>query len=170
MNFVFGAFCLLLMLRFGDWKNYKKYYPTILFMIIGDLLYNLFTYQAPTWKYNSDFILPNHTLVNLWIMMTVYPATVLIYLPHFPEKRSKQVLYILFWVLLYGIIELAGFYIFNAIEHLNGWNMWWSLWFNLILFTMLPIHHKRPILAWGLSFIVIIFLLIMFNVNILEWN
>jgi hypothetical protein len=27
VNFAFGLFCFLLMLRFGDWKNYKKYYP-----------------------------------------------------------------------------------------------------------------------------------------------
>ncbi len=170
MNFAFGLFCFLLMLRFGDWKNYKKYYPTILFVITGDLLYNLFTYQAPMWSYNPDFICPNHTITNLWVMMTVYPATVLIYLPHFPEKKGKQVLYILFWVLLYGVIELAGYYIFDAIDHFNGWNMWWSLLFDVILFTMLPIHHKRPILAWGLSFIVIISLLTIFNVNILDWN
>lgn len=170
VNFAFGLFCFLLMLRFGDWKNYKKYYPTILFVIIGDLLYNLFTYHVPMWSYNPDFICPNHTIVNLWVMMTVYPATVLIYLPHFPEKKGKQILYILLWVLLYGVIELAGYYIFDAIDHFNGWDMWWSLLFDVILFTMLPIHHKRPLLAWVLSFIVIMSLLTIFNVNVLEWN
>lgn len=170
MNFAFGIFCLLLMWRFGDWKNYKKFYSTILFMIMGDLMYNLFTYQAPTWKYNPDFLLLNHTIVNLWVMITVYPATVLIYLSHFPEKKGRQILYILFWVFLYGVIELVGYYIFDAIDHFNGWNMGWSLLFDLILFIMLPIHHKRPLLAWGLSLIVIIVLLNIFNVNILEWN
>nr|WP_295970302.1 CBO0543 family protein [uncultured Bacillus sp.] len=170
MNFIFGFFCLFILWRFGEWKNYKTYYPTILFMIIGDLLYNLFTSQTPTWSYNPDFICRNHTLVNLWVMMTTYPATVLIFLPHYPERRSKQILYIFLWSVLYGLIETIGIYLVGNISHHNGWNMWWSMAFNIVLFTMLPIHHKRPLLAWGLSIMIIISLLNIFNINVLEWN
>ncbi|MGM0878538.1 MAG: hypothetical protein ACQEWV_28555 [Bacillota bacterium] len=42
--------------------------------------------------------------------------------------------------------------------------------FDIILFTMLPIHHKRPLLAWGLSIIVIIFFLTVFDVNVHKLN
>ena len=147
----FGILCIVLSLKLGDWRNLEKYYPTILFLIIGDLLYNIFTYSNPTWSYNPNWLFPNHTMANLWIMVTVYPVTVIVYLTHFPKKRIKQVFYIAFWVLLYVITEILGLYAFDLIGHYNGWNMWWSFLFDIILFVMLYIHHKRPLLAWGLS-------------------
>lgn len=165
-----GIMSLLIGWRFGDWRNLRKYYPTILFMIIGDLLYNVLTYNNPMWSYNKDWIFPNHTFVNLWIMVTVYPATVIIYLFHFPNKKIKQIFFILFWVILYVLAELLGFYVFGLIDHFNGWNMWWSFLLDIILFTMLPIHHKRPLLAWGLSIFVIIFFLTVFDVNVQKLN
>ena len=161
-----GITSLLLGWKLGNWRKIEKYYPTILFLIIGDLLYNIFTYSDPTWSYNKNWIFPNHTLANLWIMITVYPATVMIYLFHFPKKKRKQIFYIIFWVILYVIAEIFGLHVFNFIDHFNGWNMWWSLLFDIILFVMLYIHYKRPLLAWGLSIIVIIFFLNVFNVNL----
>lgn len=157
-------------LRFGDWKNIREYYPTILFLIIGDLLYNLFTYNDPMWSYSKDWFLPNHILVNLWIMATVYPATVIIYLSHFPKTISKRILFILFWALLYVLIEMIGLHLFGLINHFNGWNMWWSMLMDLILFVMLYIHYKRPLIAWGLSIVIIIFFLKVFNVNVFLLN
>ncbi len=166
----FGIMCIVLAFRFGDWRNIEKYYPTILFLIIGDLLYNLFTYSDPTWKYNESWVFPNHTLANIWMMATVYPATVMIYLYHFPKKRVNQVFYIAFWVILYVITEMIGLHVLHLIDHLNGWNMWWSFLFDIILFVMLYIHYKRPFVAWGLSILVIIFLLNVFDVNLIYLN
>lgn len=170
MNIAFGIMFLLIGWRFGDWKNLGKYYSTILFLIIGDLLYNVLTYNNPIWKYNKDWMLANHTLVNLWIMITVYPATVITYLFYFPKNKIKQIFYILFWVILYFVWELLELNVLGLIKHYHGWNMWWSLLFDIILFVMLPIHHKRPLLAWGLSIFVIIFFLIIFDVNVLKLN
>lgn len=168
MHIVSGAIFLFIAWRFGDWKNWKKYYPTILFFIMGDLLYNILTFNHPTWSYSKGWIFPNHTLINLWIMATIYPATTIIYLFYFPKEKIKQILYILLWVLIYVLGELLGLHVFGLIDHFNGWNMWWSALFDIILFTMLPIHHKRPLLAWGLSIIVIIFFLTVFDVKISE--
>ncbi len=170
MNVVFGLIFLLIGWRFGDWRNLEKYYPTILYFIIGDLLYNLLTYNDPMWKYNKDWIFSNHTLSNLWIMITVYPVTVIIYLFHFPKKKINQIFYILFWVILYVLWELVNIHVFGLIDHYNGWNIWWSFLFDIIIFVMLLIHHKRPLLAWGLSIIIIIFFLKLFDVNVHELN
>jgi hypothetical protein len=168
MLIVFGIIFLLVGWKFGDWKNLKKYYPTILFFIIGDLLYNILTDNHPLWNYNKDWILSNHTLANLWIMITVYPATVITYLYHFPGRKIKQIFYILLWVILFFVWEFLDLHVFGLINHSNGWNMWWSLLFDIILFIMLPIHHKRPFVAWGLSIIIIIFFLTVFNVNLYQ--
>jgi len=37
MNFVYGFLYLFAAWKWGDWKNWREYYPTILFFIIGDL-------------------------------------------------------------------------------------------------------------------------------------
>lgn len=170
MNVVFGLLFLFVGWKFGDWKNFKKYYPTILFFIIGDLLYNLLTYNNPMWEYKKDGIFPNHTLSNLWIMITVYPGTVITYLFHFPKKKINQIFYILFWVILYVLWEFVNVHVLGLIDHYNGWNMRWSFLFDFIIFIMLVIHHKRPLLAWGFSIIIIIFFLKLFDVNVYELN
>jgi hypothetical protein len=30
----------------------------------------------------------------------------------------------------------------------NGWTIWWSLLFNLLMFPLLYLHHKKP--KWAL--------------------
>ncbi|PIB57799.1 hypothetical protein, partial [Pseudomonas sp. 2822-17] len=44
--FLFAAY------KWGDWEKWEKYYPTILFFIIGDLLYNFLFYNYPMWLFN----------------------------------------------------------------------------------------------------------------------
>ena len=66
----FGIINLILGWKLGDWRKLEKYYPTILFLIIGDLLYNIFTYGNLTWSYNDNWLFPNHIINNLWIMLT----------------------------------------------------------------------------------------------------
>ena len=98
----------------------------------------------------------------------MYPATVIVYLSHFPKERMKQTFYIIFWIILYVLAEIIGLHVFGLIDHFNGWNMWWSFLFDIILFGTLYIHYKRPILAWGLSIIVILFFLNVFDVTLFD--
>ena len=37
--------------RFGDWKRWKEFYPTYLFVILGDITYNFLFYEKPLWEY-----------------------------------------------------------------------------------------------------------------------
>lgn len=148
VHVVIGVIALLIGWKFGDWRNLKKYYPTILFFIIGDLLYNIMTYNHPAWMYNKGWIFPNHTLTNLWVMITVYPATVITYLFHFPKRKSKQAFYILFWVILYVFFELLS-YMLGFVKYSNGWNMWWSILFGVPpakrgFTTLRKYKYKKP--------------------------
>jgi hypothetical protein len=102
--------------------------------------------------------------ISLSIMAIKYPATIFIYLSKFPARgRWKQVLYILFWVLLYGINEIIDVF-GNNINYYNGWNLGWSLFFNAVAFIILRIHYSKPLLAWMSSIGFIIFLWNMFDV------
>lgn len=98
-------------------------------------------------------------------MVVSYSATVLIYLGSFPEGWQKRFLWFLLWVGLYMTIEFINSKL-GFITYHNGWNLWLSFLFTGIIFFILPIHHKRPLLAWLISIVFIISLLGIFDVKI----
>ncbi|WP_235816484.1 CBO0543 family protein [Bacillus massilinigeriensis] len=157
-------FYLIAGMIWGDWRNWKKYYPTILFLIIGDFLYNFLLYKKSMWIFH-DLILPNHTIITLVAMVFSYVVTVLIYLGRFPKGWKKSTLWFLLWFGIYLITEYAN-YKFGFITYHNGWNFGWSVFFTGIIFFILPIHHKQPLIAWLISLIIILSLLAIFRVEL----
>ncbi|THE10418.1 hypothetical protein E1I69_18875 [Bacillus timonensis] len=168
MHLVYNALFLLAAIKWGDWKRWREYYPTILFFLVGDLLKNLLFHDYWIWTYQETMfaknILINHTFITLLIMFVSYPATTLIYLGHFPEKNWRKLIWIGLWVSLYVIVEYINLKYLHLIKHHHGWTIHWSFLFNLVMFPMLRLHQKHPLIAWGLSIIWIIFLLIMFPI------
>lgn len=150
--------------KWGDWRNWRKYYPTILFLFIGDLLYNFLLYTRSMWVFH-DLILPNHTTITLLSMIVSYSATVLIYVGRFPEGWRKRSLWFLLWFGIYMLAEFVNSKL-RFITYHNGWNLWCSALFTCIIFLIFPIHQKRPLAAWLLSIIIILMLLIIFDINI----
>jgi hypothetical protein len=148
----------------GDWRNWKKYYPTFLFFLVGDFLYNFLLYEKSMWLFH-DVILPNHTMITLLAMTVSYAATVLIYLGRFPQGWKKQIGWFLIWSGIYMLAEYVNSKL-GFITYHNGWNIWWSFLFTGIIFMILPIHHKRPLLAWVISGVIIVSLLSIFNIKI----
>ncbi|MFD0824564.1 CBO0543 family protein [Neobacillus sp. M.A.Huq-85] len=151
-------------LIWGDWRNWKQYYPTILFFIIGDFLYNFLLYNKSMWIFH-DLILPNHTMITLLAMAFSYTATVLIYLGRFPKSWIKRFFWFLLWWGIYIVIEFINNKM-GFITYHHNWNFGWSIIFSGIIFFILPIHQKKPLLAWFLSIIIIVYLLIIFDVRI----
>lgn len=138
-------------IKWGDWKNWKKYYPTIQFFIIFDLFYHLIFHDYPLWKFEELVpILKRDIFISLTFMFLRYPATVLIYLGNFPKEKVKGILWYIFWVLLYFILEIIDLKI-GLIKHSNSWHIGWSLIFDMLLFAILKIHHHKPLLGWGLA-------------------
>jgi hypothetical protein len=164
MYILINTFYLIAGVKWGDWRNWKQYYPTILFFIIGDFLYNFLLYKESMWLFH-DLILPNHTTITILAMFVSYSATVLIYLGRFPKEWKKRPLWFLLWSGIFLIVEYVNSKL-GFITYHNGWNMWWSVLFTGIIFLILPIHHKKPLLAWLLSIVIIISLLTIFEVKI----
>ncbi|WP_088104134.1 CBO0543 family protein [Halalkalibacter urbisdiaboli] len=167
MHIIYNALFLLGGWRWGDWRNWEKYYPTILFFILSDLLHNFLTYNHQFWHFQENvFPLPflNHTTISLIIMFVCYPVTILIYLGYFfkTNKWKKRIFYFVFWVMLYLSVEYINLYI-GLISHHNSWNMWHSVLFVIFMFIIFPIHYKKPLLAWIISGIVLIFILTQFE-------
>jgi len=136
--------------KWSDYQNWRLYYPTMLFFIAGNFSYTLLTYNYPLWELESPLL--KTTGSDFLIALIDFPATVLIFLPRYPKGRIKQVLYILLWVLIYTLIEIVS-YALGFISYHNGWNIWWSVLFNLILFPLLRLHHEKPPLAWLASMV-----------------
>lgn len=168
MHLIYNALLLLAAIKWGDWRSWREYYPTILFFIMGDLLKNFLFHDYLIWTYQETMfaqnILSNHTFISLLIMFVTYPSTTLIYLGRFPEEKWKQLLWIGLWVFIYVVIEYINLEYLHLIKHHHGWSMGWSILFNLVMFPMLRLHQKRPLIAWGLSIIWIIFLLTRFPI------
>ncbi|WP_338448417.1 CBO0543 family protein [Niallia oryzisoli] len=172
MHLLFNGLFLIAGIKWGDWRNWNKYHSTILFLWFGDLLYNLLCHDYIMWKYKESIfclnLLPNHTVISLLIMFVCYPATVLIYLGRFPKKTINIVIWILFWVALFSIIEYINLRYLDLVSHYHGWTMRWSTVFNMIMFSMLRLHYKYPTAALLISIPIILFFVIYFNVPIAE--
>jgi hypothetical protein len=169
LNAIYAALWLLAFFIWGDLKEWKKYYPTLLFFIMCDILYlYLLSDFYPMWSYNpqgidEDIVLTN-THVNLSIMLVKYPATTFIYLSKFPKGgKGKKVLFYLAWVFIYIMNEAVDIKL-NLIEYDNGWNFYWSILFNFFIFFILRVHYLKPLVAWVLSFIFIVFLWNVFDI------
>ncbi|WP_449539755.1 CBO0543 family protein [Ferdinandcohnia sp. Marseille-Q9671] len=166
MHLVYNATLLLAAVKWGDWKGWRSYYPTILFFIMGDLLKNFLFHDYLLWTYQetifAENLFSNHTFISLMIMYISYPATILIYLGRFPKERWKQLVWIVFWIFIYVTIEYINLEYLHLIKHHNGWSMPWSILFNIVMFPMLLLHHKKPLVTWGLSVLWILFLFTMF--------
>lgn len=130
--------------KWSDWRNWKNYYPTILFFILGDIIYNFVAYNYPLWEQKSSL---GVTFTVLLVAATIWPSSVLLYLSNFPIfGKLKKVLYILLWVTIFTLIEIGCSY-FGSFKYSNGWNIWWSILFDFVLFLLLKIHHEKPLIA-----------------------
>lgn len=148
--------------KWGDWKNFWRYYPTILFFILGSFIHGIIFYNFPLWFYLSPYI--SHNIINLIASLTIFPSTILLYLPYFPKtkKLSRQILYILKWCLLYILIELF-FLSIGLIKYYNGWSIGWSLIHNLYQFPLLKLHDVKPGVAWIICSIILAFIMLIFK-------
>ncbi|WP_251632996.1 CBO0543 family protein [Neobacillus niacini] len=170
MHLLLNSLFLIAGVKWGDWRNWSKYHSTILFFWFGDLLYNLLCKDYLMWEYKETIfgqnLLPNHLAVSLLIMFVAYPATVIIYLGNIPKDTSRIVLWLIFWVTLYSLVEYINLRYLNLVSHHNGWSMGWSVLFNLIIFSMLLLHYKHQVAALLLSIPIILFFVIFFKIPI----
>ena len=152
---------ILICLKWGDWKNWRKYYPTMLYVIVWDLLYNFFTVNHPLWRLDHPIL--KHTFSEVVMVFVNYPSSILLYLPYIPRiSIVKQILQIAFWTLLFSLLEV-GSIATHTISYYNGWNYWWSVGFNVLAFSMIRFHYENPLLAWPISVLLFFIFMIIFK-------
>lgn len=145
----------------GDWKNWQRYYPTILYMITGNLLYNFLKGEHHLWKFEANLFL-NHMTIDLLYTFVVFPCSVILFLTHCPDRHREQFLHFLKWIFIYAAIEWSG-YRLGYISYYHGWNFLWSLFLVCIIFPMLKLHHIKTSWSWPISIVFTLLFLLIFD-------
>lgn len=157
---------ILACLKWGDWRNWRLYYPTIIFCLFGDLLYNLLTYNNPLWIYNSSRL--NHTLTDILTSLVFFPCILLVYLRNVAHNTLlNQILHTLLGILIFSVAEYISLKL-GAFSYANGWNLFYSIVFNCIMFPILNIHHKKPLIGITLSAIIVFLIIWNFKLPIMQ--
>jgi hypothetical protein len=161
MHLVITVWALSAAWRWGDWRHWQNYHATMLYMSAMNLLYFYFCADYLLWENKPDLGF-SKTFVNLLYTFVVFPCTVLIFLSNYPRNLKMQGFYILKWVIIYIGVELIGA-LFGRISYQHGWNLGWSSLFVVVMFAMLRLHYKKPIIAYIFSVLIITFLLSYFT-------
>ncbi|MDT8858737.1 hypothetical protein N0O92_00750 [Alkalihalobacillus sp. MEB130] len=148
----------------GDWRNWEKYHTTLLFFALGNLVYNFLTANYFLWRMDADFI-SNHTLTEILYTFTVFPATGLLFLGNYPKTGFKQILHTLQWIAIYGIWEYV-FTLTGNIKYQYGWTLGWSIVALFIMFPLLRLHHKHPLVAYVLFGLVCVGFIWLFDIPV----
>jgi hypothetical protein len=144
----FAAICVIVCWKTGIWRNWKEYYPTILYFFIGSLTYGFLFSQKPLWAFNIFFY--HYPFMEISLTAILYSGTVILFLSYFPNNRRMQIPYLLLCAAIYTVTEGFSFLIGDFI-YFNGWNLFYSALFNLAMFPLLWLHSKKPLLIWPIS-------------------
>ncbi len=98
---VYAAACF----KWGQWRRWREFYSTILYVIIGDLAYNFVFHDNKLWEYVGIL---GHTYTALLLMFVVFPAAIILFLSHVPSGFLKKAVYITAWAAVNTFIELVA--------------------------------------------------------------
>jgi hypothetical protein len=146
--------------RLGDWRNWPRYYPSVLFVMVVNLSAGYLSYHHSLWNYSGDILVTTQTIVEFINTYINLPATVLVYLSHFPsDGKVRKLLYGGMWVMIYGTFEYLDHYVFGGMLYTNNWSWFHSLFFDIVMFYIIRIHYLNPLTGWLLSFLVALFVI-----------
>ncbi|MCA1065170.1 CBO0543 family protein [Rossellomorea sp. AcN35-11] len=154
--------------RFIDWKQFYRQYPTILFFMFINFAYNYFYYEHTLWRFEGitvDWL--NHTIINTAFTFFICPSALTIFLQRIPSKRKLKILYFSIWIAFFTLLEylfsLKGMFIYE-----NGWSNGHNIGLNIILFSVLYLHYKKPFYGILASIPIAIVFILLFPFPILS--
>jgi hypothetical protein len=146
LHVLISLWILLASWRWGDWKNFKLYYPTMLYIALSNFLYHFFADEYfHLWAFEPDMFI-KHPVTFIVHSFIINPFSVFLFLSNYPSMIKSQILHTLKWIFLFLIVEWIG-YKLGTIVYFNGWNFWWSVLFIIVMFPMLRLHYVKPLLA-----------------------
>lgn len=164
MHVLYAFLVILATWRWGDWRNWKQYHPSMLYITAGGFLYEYLTKDQTMWKFHPDFLYNQTVTVVVYAIVTM-PLTVLIFLSRYPKTLYKQFIHYGLWIGIYSfgewILQSMG-----RISYQHNWSLWYSILFDIMMFPMIRLHHSRPLIAYGLSIPIVVVLLFIFQIKL----
>lgn len=165
MSYAFIAvISILATLKWGKLKNWREYYPTILYFFIGNLAYMVLTKDKPLWYFGEAF--GKSPVFEIIMMVLLYPSTTILFLSFFPHSSSgmKRLEYFALCVLIFSAMEYLA-HITGGIFYSNGWNILCSVVFNAVMFPLLYLHFRIPLLVWPISGVLAFVFMYLFKIE-----
>ncbi|MEH6994863.1 CBO0543 family protein [Neobacillus drentensis] len=152
-------------MKFGD-RDWRKYYPSMLFAALGNALYEVLCYKYQLWSMEPNGVV--YSIIPMMLLILVgMPLSTWVFLSKYPYKLSiiKKAIYVLFFILVFIVLEYISIKL-GAISYHNGWNLGWSLLFVIVMFIVIRLHFSRPILALIISIPFSLILCMIFEVTL----
>lgn len=162
MHVTIAILTILAALKWGKDKNWNDYHPSMLFISTGGLLYEYIVQDNTLWKFHPDFLYGHEMVVIIYAISTM-PLSIFLFLSHFPEKWLQRFLYIFVWSGIYIFVEWI-LHMCDRISYQNGWTLFYSFLFDLVMFSVIALHHNKPLPAYIISVFIIIFLIAQFDI------
>jgi hypothetical protein len=163
MHLLIALFTGFAVWRWADWKNWQKYHATMLYIVVGGLLYEYLTRGFILWVFHPDFLYNQQLTIIIYAVLTM-PLSILLFLSNYPTtNKLKQIIYLVKWIFIYSVVELI-LQIFGRITYENNWSYWYSVLFDVMMYPMLRIHYVNPLRAYFLSIVIIVVLMWYFKV------
>ncbi|MBN8210416.1 hypothetical protein JI666_16805 [Bacillus sp. NTK071] len=163
MNLFLGLFVIFLSIWKGDWRNWEKYYPSMLYIALATFVYEYISHEHfLLWELQEDSFI-NRTNTHFVHNLIINPLSAFVYLSNFPtEGIVRMIIYNGKWIIVFWIVECVASWM-NIITYHNGWNLGWSLLFLTVMFPMVHLHHVNKRLALPLSVFFTVLLLFLFD-------
>jgi len=164
MHVAMTGVVLFALWRWADLPRWRRYHASMLYFSASNLFYLYLCRDVPLWTLVADRSVPHPAATTAIYNFFIYPACVLLFLSRAPRRRSAALwLHVAKWVALFFVLE-ALYLKLGLMIHDNGWSLGWSLLFDCIMFPMLLLHSRRPLLAYALSALNVIGWLLLFDV------
>ncbi|MDQ0877435.1 hypothetical protein QFZ77_006094 [Paenibacillus sp. V4I3] len=164
MHLILTLVTILAAWRWSDWRDWKQYHSSMLYVVAAGFLYEFLTLDQTLWVFHPDFFY-NQTITIIVYAVVTMPLTILLYLSNYPKTIGKQILHICLWIGIYVSVEVILF-VSGRITYQNGWNLGYSVLFDTMMFPMIKLHHSRPLLAYIISIPIVYGLILLFHIQL----
>jgi hypothetical protein len=167
MHYAIALFGIFACWKWGDREKWRAYLPTMLYIALANLTYSYLTGERRLWEFQNHLPLHDRKIVDLLYFFIIDPSIAFVFLSKCPD-RPRSLLWVLpLWALGFTLVEYILF-LLHGITYHRGWSIWWSMFFYAVMFPMLLLHDRKPLLAYVLSVAATAFYMTMFDVPLLE--
>lgn len=166
MALLITCFLIIMITYNGYWREWKTYHTTILYIVICNVFQNMVTGDYILWKFHP-YPLPSHEHADIFMSIVSLPLLTLLYLAVFFKSNLIQHRVKIFMIWTISSVGIQYFlYKIKYVSYHHGYKFWMEPLFYLAMYSFLPLHHRRPLLTYLLTVLVVLFFITYFNVPI----